>query len=153
MELIRNGVQWVLKTMVVVFSGSSILQTLITPSIDRANNAVIHKTVGIIPGIGDIAESVSGVTLTSAIALKNSFGVLILVVLILIIAAPVVRVFIILLIIKVSGALGGICGEKQMIKCVESISEAGFMMLRILITVTALFFVTIATVTNATSGI
>lgn len=153
MDLIKNGVQWVLKTMVVVFSGSSILQTMITPSIDRANNAVIHKTVGIIPGIGDIAESVSGVTLTSAIALKNSFGVLILVVMILMVAAPVMRAFIILLIIKVSGALGGICGEKQMTKCVESISEAGFMMLRILITVTALFFVAIAAVTNATSGI
>ena len=153
MELIKNGVGWALKTMVVILSGSSILQTMITPSIDRANNAVIHKTVGIIPGIGDIAESVSGVTLTSAIALKNSFGVLILVVLILMVAAPVLRAFMILLIIKVSGALGGICGEKQMTKCVDYISEAGFMMLRILITVTALFFVAIAAVTNATSGI
>ena len=57
------------------------------------------------------------------------------------------------LLIEQSGALGGICGEKQMTKCVESISEAGFMMLRILITVTALFFVAIAAVTNATSGI
>lgn len=153
MELIKNGVQWVLKTMVLILSGSSILQTMITPSIDRANNAVIHKTIGIIPGIGDIAESVSGVTLTSAIALKNSLGVLILVVLVLLIAAPVLKAFMILLIIKVSGALGGICGEKQMTKCVEYISEAGFMMLRMLITITALFFVAIAAVTNATSGI
>lgn len=153
MELIKNGVQWVLKTMVLILSGSSILQTMITPSIDRANNAVIHKTIGIIPGIGDIAESVSGVTLTSAIALKNSLGVLILVVLVLLVAAPVLKAFMILLIIKVSGALGGICGEKQMTKCVEYISEAGFMMLRMLITITALFFVAIAAVTNATSGI
>lgn len=153
MELIKNGVQWVLKTMVLILSGSSILQAMITPSIDRANNAVIHKTIGIIPGIGDIAESVSGVTLTSAIALKNSLGVLILVVLVLLVAAPVLKAFMILLIIKVSGALGGICGEKQMTKCVEYISEAGFMMLRILITITALFFVAIAAVTNATSGI
>lgn len=153
MELMKNGVQWVLKMMIVILSGSGILQAIITPALDRANNAVIHKTVGVIPGIGDIAESVSGVTLTSAIALKNSFGVLILVVLILMIAAPVIRAFMILLIIKISGALGGICGERQMTKCVEYISEAGFMTLRILITVTTLFFVTIAAVTNATSGI
>ena len=38
-----------------------------------------------------------------------------------------------------------------MMKCIEYISEAGFMLLRILITVTTLFFVTIAAVTNATS--
>ena len=76
---------------------------------------------------------------------------LILVVIVLLIAAPVLKAFMILLIIKVSGALGSICGEKQMMKCIEYISEAGFMLLRILITVTTLFFVTIAAVTNATS--
>ncbi len=151
MDLIKKGVQWVLKMMIVVMSGSSILQVIITPVVDKTNNAVIQKTAGAIPGIGDVIESVSSVTLASAIAVKNSLGVLILVALILLIAAPVIKSFMILLIIRVSGALGSICGEKQMMKCVEYISEAGFMLLRILITVTTLFFVTIAAVTNATS--
>lgn len=150
MELIQKGVQWVLKMMIVLISGSSILQVIITPVIDKANNTVIQKTAGAIPGIGDIVESVSSVTLASAVAVKNSLGVLILVVLILLIAAPVIKAFMILLIIKIGGALGSICGEKQMLKCIEYISEAGFMLLRILITVTTLFFVTIAAVTNAT---
>lgn len=151
MDLIKKGLQWVLKIMIVVMSGSSILQVIITPVVDKTNNAVIQKTAGAIPGIGDVIESVSSVTLASAVAVKNSLGVLILVVLILLIAAPVIKSFMILLIIRVSGALGSICGEKQMMKCVEYISEAGFMLLRILITVTTLFFVTIAVVTNATS--
>lgn len=151
MELIKKGMQWVLKVMVVVMSGSGILQVIITPVVDRTNNAVIQKTAGAIPGIGDIVESVSSVTLASAIAVKNSLGVLILVVLVLLILAPIIKAFMILIIIKVSGALGSICGERQMMKCVEYISEAGFMLLRILITVTTLFFVTIAAVTNATS--
>ena len=151
MDLIKKGLQWVLKMMIVVMSGSSILQVIITPVVDKTNNAVIQKTAGAIPGIGDVIESVSSVTLASAIAVKNSLGVLILVALILLIAAPVIKSFMILLIIRVSGALGSICGEKQMLKCVEYISEAGFMLLRILITVTTLFFVTIAAVTNATS--
>ncbi len=151
MDLIKKVLQWVLKMMIVVMSGSSILQVIITPVVDKTNNAVIQKTAGAIPGIGDVIESVSSVTLASAIAVKNSLGVLILVALILLIAAPVIKSFMILLIIRVSGALGSICGEKQMMKCVEYISEAGFMLLRILITVTTLFFVTIAAVTNATS--
>ena len=151
MELIKKGMQWVLKMMIVVMSGSGILQIIITPVVDKANNTVIQKTAGAIPGIGDIVESVSSVTLASAIAVKNSLGVLILVVLILLILAPVIKAFMILIIIKVSGALGSICGERQMMKCVEYISEAGFMLLRILITVTTLFFVTIAAVTNATT--
>lgn len=151
MEIIKKGLQWVLKMMIVVMSGSGILQIIITPVIDKANNTVIQKTAGAIPGIGDLVESVSSVTLASAIAVKNSLGVLILVVLVLMIATPVLKAFMILFIIKVSGALGSICGERQMMKCVEYISEAGFMLLRILITVTTLFFITIAVVTNATS--
>jgi stage III sporulation protein AE len=152
MELIRKAVKWGLCSMIVILSGSGILQIIITPVIDRANNTVIHKTAGAIPGIGDIVESVSSVTLASAVALKNSLGVLILVILVLIMAVPIIHSLIILMTIKVAGALGSICGEKRMSKCVDYILEAGFMLVRILITVTTLFFVTIAAVTNATSG-
>lgn len=152
MELLKKGIQWVLKTIIVFLSGSSILQIIITPVVDKANMAVIQKTAGAIPGIGDIAESVSSITLASAIAVKNSMGVLILLVLILLITAPVIRIFMILGTIRVGGALGGICGEKQMTNCVEYISDAGFLLLRMLVTVTILFFITIAAVTNATSA-
>ena len=74
MEIIKKGVQWVLKGMIVLLSGSSILQIIITPVMDKANTAVLHKTAGAIPGIGDLVESVSSVTLASAIAVKNSLG-------------------------------------------------------------------------------
>ncbi len=113
MDLIKKGLQWVLKMMIVVMSGSSILQVIITPVVDKTNNAVIQKTAGAIPGIGDVIESVSSVTLASAIAVKNSLGVLILVALILLIAAPVIKSFMILLIIRVSGALGSICERNR----------------------------------------
>ncbi len=152
MEIIKKGIQWGLKTMIVLLSGSGILQIIITPVVDKANVSAIQKTAGAIPGVGDLAESVSSITLASAIALKNSMGALILLVMILIIAAPVIRIAVILGTIKISGALGGICGEKQMINCVEYISEAGFLLLRVLITVSTLFFVTIAAVTNVTGG-
>lgn len=152
MDIMKKIIEFAMKGMVVLLSGSSILQIIITPVVDKANTAVIQKTVGAIPGIGDIVETVSSVTLASAIAVKNSLGVLILVVLVLIIAAPVLRAIIFIAIIKVSGAIGSICGEKQMAKCVNYISEAGFMLLRLLITVATLFFVTIAAVTNATGS-
>ena len=152
MDLIKKSVQWLLRTMIVVLSGSSILQIIITPVVDKANVSVIQKTAGAIPGIGDIAESVSSVTLASAVAVKNSMGVLILLVLVLIIIAQAIRIFIILGTIKISAALGSICGERQMMHCVEYIAEAGFLLFRMLVTVTALFFITIAAVTNATGG-
>ncbi len=152
LSIIKKGIKWILKTMIVILSGSGILQLIITPVIDKANISLLQKTAGAIPGIGDIAESVSTVTLASAMAVKNSMGVLILVILLLIIAAPVIRIFVILGTVKIACALGGICGEKQIINSVDHISEAGFLMLRMLITVTTLFFITIAAITNSTGG-
>ena len=148
----KSAIKWVLKTMIVVLTGSGILQLIITPVIDKANISFVQKTAGAIPGIGDIAESVSTVTLASAMAVKNSMGVIILMILLFIIITPALKVFIIMGTVKLSCAIGGICGEKQMIKSVEHISEAGFLMLRMLITVTALFFITIAAITNSTGN-
>ena len=152
MELIKKTVQWISKGMIILLSGSGILQILITPVIDKTNMTFMRKTASAIPGIGDLADSVSNITIASAVAVKNSLGVVILLVLILIIMVPIVKIFCILGIMKLGGAIGGISGEKQMAGCVECISDAGFLLLRILVTVTTLFFIAIAAITNATGG-
>ena len=41
MELIKKGMQWVLKAMVVVMSGSGILQVIITPVVDKDRKSVV----------------------------------------------------------------------------------------------------------------
>lgn len=150
MKLMKDGVLWALKGLIMIVTGSGILQLIITPVIDKANVAILQKTAGAIPGIGDIAESVSGITLASAMAVKNSFGVIVLVVLLLIMIAPAIHIFVLLGTVKLASAIGGICGEKQMLECTEYIADAGFLLLRMLVTVTALFFLTLAAMTNVT---
>lgn len=150
MRLIKEGTLWGLKGMVMFVSGSGILQLIITPVIDEANVSVLQKTMGAIPGIGDIAESVSDITLISAIAVKNSFGVIILLVLVLIMLAPMLHILVLLGTVKLASAMGGVCGERYMVECSEHIADAGFMLVRMLVTVTAMFFLTLAAMTNVT---
>ena len=150
MRLIKEGTLWGLKGMVMFVSGSGILQLIITPVIDKANVSVLQKTLGAIPGIGDIAESVSDITLISAIAVKNSFGVIILLVLVLIMLAPMLHILVLLGTVKLASAMGGVCGERYMVECSEHIADAGFMLVRMLVTVTAMFFLTLAAMTNVT---
>lgn len=150
MKLIKDGILWALKGLVMLVTGSGILQLIITPVIDKANVSVLQKTVGAIPGIGDIAESVSGITLASAAAVKNSFGVVVLIILLLIMIAPALHIFVLLGTVKLASAIGGICGEKHMVECTDYIADAGFLLLRMLVTVTALFFLTLAAMTNVT---
>lgn len=149
-DTIYKSIQGILKISIMIFSVSSILQVIVTPVIDKANIAFVEKTAGAIPAIGDIAESVSNVMLISATAIKNSVGVVILVLLILMMAVPIINIAIIWGTIKISSVLGAICGEKSMTKCSEYISNAGYLLIRILVTVTSLFFVSIAAIINST---
>lgn len=150
MKLMKDGILWILKGLIMLVTGSGILQLIITPVIDKTNVAILQKTAGAIPGIGDIAESVSGITLASATAVKNSFGVLVLLILVLLMVAPAIHIFILLGTAKLASAIGGLCGEQQMVECTDYIMDAGFLLLRMLVTVTALFFLTIAAMTNVT---
>lgn len=150
MDIIKKLVLFILKGMIVLVSGSGMLQLLITPVIDKANINVARKTAAAIPGVGDIAESVSSITLASALTVKNSFGVVILIILILMVTAPAIRIFLTLGAIKLGAALGGISGERKMIKCATYMTDAGYLLLRLLITVSVLFFIAIAAITSAT---
>lgn len=149
-DLLYKSVQGILKCAIMIFSVGSILQVIVTPAIDKANISIVEKTAGALPAVGDIAESVSNVMFMSAIAVKNSVGVVILIILIMIMLAPTINLFIILGTIKLSSVLGAICGEKSMIKCADYISNAGYLLIRILVTTTCLFFVSIAAVINST---
>lgn len=77
------------------------------------------------PGIGDIAESITSVTIMSANAVKSSFGVTILLILILIIIIPILKVFMILGTIRLATALGSIAGGQRMLKCTQYLTDAG----------------------------
>lgn len=151
-QLIKKGILGFMKLMIVVVNGSGLLQLIITPVIDKANLAVVQKTAGAIPGIGDIAQAASGIAVTSAVVVKNSLGAFIMVVMIVILAIPVMQMFAILATMKIGCALGDICGERRLVSCTESISDAGFMLLRLVITVTTLFFITIAMLTHIAGG-
>lgn len=150
MKLIKDGILWGLKAMIMFVGGSGILQLIITPVIDKAKISVLQKTMGAIPGIGDITEAVSDITLASAVAVKNTFGVIVLIALVLIILAPALHILVLLGTVKLASAMGAICGEKRMVECSEYIVDAGFMLLRMLVTVTTMFFLTLAAMTNVT---
>lgn len=150
LDMIKNAVQGVLKLSIMIFSGSSILQIIITPVIDKNSRSFVQKTAGAIPGIGDIAESVSNVTIASAVAIKNSVGVIVLFIILLIIATPVIKMFVIMGTVKLGCVLGAVCADSQMAKGAQYITDAGFLLIRTLVTVSALFFVAIAAVINST---
>lgn len=75
---LKKAVHFILKTSIGMISGISILQTMVTPAIDSLKSDGIQKTMSMIPGIGNAADGLLEISIGSAVLIKNSVGVFVL---------------------------------------------------------------------------
>lgn len=152
MRLIKKGILLVLKGFTLLFGGSGMLQMLVLPAIDREKQTLIRKTVAAIPGVGDVADSLSGVLVASAMTVKNCYGVVILFVLIFAASVPLISLGMMLLLLHVSLALGGITGARKLEDTISYCAQAGDLLFRIFFTFTGIYFIAIAALIASTGG-
>ena len=144
LDLLKKVVSTVLKVSLGSVAGLSFLQSIITPAIDGIQATAFKRILTVIPGIGNLAEGVTEMVVGSAILVKNSLGILILLVLIFTCITPLCKIMLIAGIVKLSAALTAIISEKRIIRCTDRIGDAGFMMFKATFTAIALFFILIA---------
>lgn len=148
-KLIRQIILWTLKTMFGVIIGINIVHSLLAPAIDGFKNGAFQKALSGIPGIGNTLGSMTDVMVGSGILIKNSVGVCIMALLALICLTPVVKLFVCMLMYKVTSALIQPISDKRMINCIETVADGAWLLMKCVITAMTLFFVTIAIVTVA----
>lgn len=146
-ELIKKGVSLLMKICITTVTGVGVMKSLIHPVADSVNYTLFQKTVAAIPGIGDVTDSVSRMLLGSAVLIKNSIGIVSLILMILLVSAPLTKIFLLAVMIKVSGACVGMFGDKKLTKCIDRVSEGGFLILKAALSVVMIFFIMIALVT------
>ena len=151
LELMKKGIAYVLKTVLTIISGISVLQAMITPVIDSVKIAALQKAVSIIPGIGSFANGVSELVIGSAVLIKNSIGVLLVIVLFIVCFVPIVKLFTVSALLKGSAALVGVVCDKRMTNCIDRMGDSTFMLLRMTMTAMILFIITIAIVVCSTN--
>lgn len=150
-ELIGKLISLILKASLAVVTGVSIFQTLITPVIDSAKSSILQKAVSAIPGIGNMAEGVTELVVGSAVIIKNSIGVLLLLLLILLCAVPLLKIYIIGWMLRLAAAMLGLVSDKRLVCCTNYIGEGCMMMFRTTQTATILFLIVISVVATATN--
>lgn len=150
-ELIGKLVSLMLKTALGVVTGISIFQTLITPVIDSARASILQRVVSSVPGIGNMAEGVTELVLGSAVIIKNSIGVVLLLLLLAVCAAPLIKIFVMGWLLRLAAALLGMISDKRLVSCTRHISEGCMMLFRMCGTAMALFFIVISVVATATN--
>lgn len=149
MELLQKGIGWILKASVSVVLGIGIVQRLITPIVDGMSKSVMRKVIAVVPGVGDAAEGVMDMMIGSATVIKNSMGVVLLVLLIVVCLVPLIQILLTSVLLKVSAALVGIVSDKKISYCTDQMGEAGLLLFRLLATAMFLFFISIAVMAGA----
>ncbi len=150
-DFVKKIITFVLKAALGVVTGISVFQTLITPVIDSAKSSLLQKAVSSIPGIGNLSEGVVELVIGSAVVIKNSIGVVILLLLVLICVAPMLEIFCMGWILRLVAAVLGMVSDKRLVECTNRVGEGCMLLLRLVGTAMILFVIIIAVLATATN--
>jgi len=144
LDLLKRIIGYVLKVSFAAVAGISMVQSMITPVIDSLQLSAVQKTVALIPGIGNVSESVAQLVVGSAVLVKNSAGVLAVLLLVLLCAMPAVKIWLLAMMLKGAAAIAGIVSDKRITGCMDRVGEGSLLVLRTLLTGVGLFLIAIA---------
>ncbi len=146
-ELLEKAVGWILKAAIGVVTGISLFQALITPLVDSAKSSALQKVLASLPGVGNLADGVVELVLGSAMVLKNSIGVILLLLLLALCAVPLIKIAIIAFILKCAAAFMEIVSDKRITACANRTGDGGLLLLRTAGTAMLLFLIAISACT------
>lgn len=150
-ELVEKIIGWVLKASIGVVTGISIFQSVLTPVLDSVRTGVWQKAVSVIPGIGNGAEGAMELVIGSAIVIKNSVGLVLLILLLFLCAVPMLKIFIVGVLLKAAAAFMGIVSDKRITTCANRTGDAALLLFKTVGAAMVLFMISLAVVATATN--
>lgn len=152
LELLNKIISVSIKITLGIITGFSILQAMISPVIDSLQYSALKKAMSAIPGIGGLTEGMFEMVIGSAVLVKNSIGLYITLVLIVLCLIPVAKLVMFTAAIKVGAALIGVVSDKRMTNCANRVGDGNIMLLKIALSSVSMFVIQIAIITYTTSG-
>lgn len=150
-ELIKTGVEWVMKCLFTLVIGVNVIQGLLNPVIDGLKTTMFARTAGMIPGIGSSISAVAEVMVGSGVIIKNGVGVAGILVVVVLCAGPLIKVGIMTLMYKLSAAVIQPIADKRLAGCISGMGEGARLLGKVLVTANVMLLLTIALVTAATT--
>lgn len=151
LEIIEKGIAMALKVSMGIVTSLSLVQVVIVPVASRLKISAMRKAISAIPGIGGVAEGVTELVLGSAVLIKNSMGVLLLILILGACILPLLKIAIVTGTVKLGAAITGIVSDKRIASCTNRVGMGCFLLLRCVFTSMALFIIVIAVVSYTVS--
>lgn len=150
-NLLEKATGWMLKAAIGIVTGISIFQAVVTPVIDSVKASSLQKVISAIPGVGNAADGVVELVIGSAVVIKNSIGIVLLILLLVLCAAPLLQIFSVAILLKGAAALMGLVSNKRITACVDRTGDACMLLFRTAGTAMFLFLITLSIVATATN--
>lgn len=150
LDLLEKVIKGSVKASVWLITGFSLLQSMISPVIDSLEFSAVKKALSSMPGVGGLTEGMFEMVIGSAVLVKNSIGLYMTLILVVLCAAPVIKIALIACVIKLSAALVGIVSDKRLTNCVSRVGEGNMMLLRIALTSVGMFMIQVAIISYST---
>lgn len=149
-EMLESIVRWGLKGSMGVVLGLQSIEVMILPAIGKVKQNAIIKTGSAIPVFGDTFESVTETVYGVVSLLKNAIGVTGIIGIILLCAAPVLKIFVYTVVYKTGTAILQPISEKRIWNCLNGVASTSGLLLYLELMCVLLFSVTIIILAKGT---
>lgn len=151
-RFLDSALNFFTRAALVLVSGMGFLHTIIAPMTDKAGRLLIKKPLEMMPWLGNAAEGVSDLLVGSASVIKNGVGVFLFLALCAICLTPVVKLFLTGFFLKAAASFVGLISEGKLASMINGYADGIFHLLKILITVLALFLIALGFITAMATG-
>ena len=150
-EFIEKIVTTILKVGFGAVVGLSVIQSILTPVKDRLANHVVLSGMSSIPGVGGTLGSAGEIILSCGMLIKNSVGIVGLVILLLVAVIPVLKIGCFWFMYHVLAIVLQPLADKRITECVLGVARGCDLYLKMMLYSMLLFFVLFSMVAVATS--
>lgn len=149
-ELMETMISWGVKTMVGGMIGLNVIQGMLGPVIDTVRRSTVTKGMEAIPGVGDMLGGTAEVLLGTAVLIKNSIGIVGMLVCLALCVTPLLQLAVITLGYKLAAAVVQPVSDSRITECISSVGDGCRMLLNCVFAGGMLFLITIAIVAYTT---
>lgn len=150
-QFIEAGVALVLKAAFGFVIGLGVVQSLISPVKDRLAGNVVLSGVSSIPGIGGVMGSAGEIILSCGILIKNSLGVIGLIVLFVMAVVPVLKIGCFWVMYHLISIVLQPIADVRITECVSGVARGCDLYFKMILYSMMMFFVLFSMITIATS--
>ena len=130
-EFMEKIISLVLKGGFALVIGLGVVQSMLTPVKDRLANHVLLSGMSSIPGLGNALGSMGEIILSCGMLIKNSVGVMGLLILLILAAIPVLKIGCFWCMYQVLGIVLEPIADKRMIACISAVGRGCDLYLKI----------------------